>query len=220
MKKLELNNTKIQKIATGMLAILAILLTLFVLIESFHETYFLKSDASRFDAFAALPEVESHVGEGAKLASVYVDFVRADGTLDLYAKYEPRATYIFYREVSGEKDLPTGANGVNANGKILEGVTAEVYRPFKWQCETAAGSSACYYFNKGLDIHRFVATSAPTTYVENPKCKIYDLWQQAIVKGVPNDAVAKISYNASGYDFAIEGTDVKLHFGSDCNLEN
>jgi len=53
------------------------------------------------------------------------------------------------------------------------------------------------------------------------RCAFVDLWNEAIERGAPEDAVATIRYNEFGddwtYDFVVPGT--SLTFNADCTVD-
>lgn len=65
------------------------------------ETTELPGKARAFASFEALAAVTGYAGPGAKLVSIEVALVRADGTLDLEAPFTPKpdVTYTFAREL-------------------------------------------------------------------------------------------------------------------------
>src|SRR5437868_5669407 len=52
-------------------------------------------DASKFDPITAYQPITQFAGDGLKLVRIELDFVRADGTLDLTADYGAEARYTF-----------------------------------------------------------------------------------------------------------------------------
>jgi hypothetical protein len=63
-------------------------------------------------------------------------------------------------------------------------------------------------------------TSAPVAdtvaIIPPPACSLQALWQTAIVRGAPPDAVAAVEYDKDGYTFTIRGTSVTIRLGPDC----
>jgi len=45
-----------------------------------------------------------------------------------------------------------------------------------------------------------------------PACSFARLWTEAKQRGAPAGSVAVITYDASGYEFRIDGTEVRLRF--------
>ena len=55
-------------------------------------------------------------------------------------------------------------------------------------------------------------------FVPPPRCSFAALWAQAEQRGAPANAVATITYDTSGYDFAIRETSILLRFDSNCRM--
>ncbi len=189
--------------------------------QSWEETYALSGDPTHFDPIASVNEMRSHFDPTAKLSSIEMDYVGADGTMDLTAKYNANTTYKFYREVPTPKDAPPVGAGGSAAGKWYEPVEADVYQPGQWRhvSKMGGGVNAEYdYSNKGIDLNRDDPTATPDTFIDDPKCSIKDFWKIANQKGAPAGSVATINYDDSGYGFSISNTDVNLQFNKDCTL--
>ncbi len=194
------------------------------LTSSWEETFDLKGDPTRFDPFAAIDEMRSHIDMNAKLSKISVNYVKADGTMDLSAKYRPTVDYDFYRELeeAPEDAPPVGAGGTKT-GKWYEPVQAEVYVPGQWRHVTRMGggmNTEYSYVNKGIDLDRDPPTTTPSEFVEDPTCTIADFWKVAIKKGAPADAVARVDYGTRGYDFRISDAKINLEFDNNCKLKD
>lgn len=191
--------------------------------SSWEETFDLQGDPSRFDPFAAVNEMRSHIDPNAKLGKININYVRADGTMDLTAKFRPTADYDFYRELAEPpKDAPPVGAGGTTTGKWYEPVQAEVYVPGQWRHVTRMGggmNTEYSYVNKGIDLDRDPPTTNPSEFLEDPKCKIADFWKIALRKGAPADAVARVEYNTRGYDFRISDAGINLEFDENCKLK-
>ncbi len=189
------------------------------------ETAELPGDARAFDPVASLPAVQAYAGTGTRLVSIEVALVRADGTMDLEASYSPKpsVTYTFARSVERPADAPPpGAGGANT-GDWYEEITIRAYDPgARRQVTTTRGNSRTTfrYTNKGME--RNVADPAASTpeFVDAPACSIAALWDVAIAAGAPGDAVARIDYDADGYEFGITGVGVNLDFDANCALKD
>lgn len=188
------------------------------------ETRAISGNASSFDPITALAEVNGFAGEDAQLTAIYAYYVRSDGTLDLNATYSPapRVEYEFLREVPRPADAPpVGAGGTTA-GQWYEPVTIEAYQPgqVRHVSQTGGGVSLEYnYTNQGLEKQVGSPTTRPSgAVVAPPECSFSQLWQVALKKDAPTDAVAIIEYDESGYDFNISGV-VHLRFNADCTLD-
>ena len=186
------------------------------------ETTGLPGDARAFDPFEALPAVTEYAGEGARLVSIEVGLVRSDGTQDLEANYTPQpdTTYTFAREVPRPEDAPPpGAGGANT-GAWFEEVTVRAYEPGqRRQVTTTTGNrrTTIRYTNKGMERTEADPAVATPAFVEAPACDITDLWAVAIEQGAPADGVARVTYDADGYQFSVTGF-VLLQFDQGCDF--
>lgn len=188
------------------------------------ETRAVSGDASRFDPFDSLSDVQAFAGDDARLAAISATYVRSDGTMDLTASnYRPTVTYEFLLEVERPDDAPpVGVNG-QTDGQWYEPITIRVYEPGqrRQQTTTSGGVRSTFqYTNQGMDKQ----TSDPTTNpfddpAPQPECTAQQLWETAIEEGAPRDAVAIIDYDADGYTFNISGT-IYLRFGLNCRLDS
>ena len=186
------------------------------------ETRDLPGDARAFTPFEALPTVTEYAGPGAKLVSIEIALVRADGTLDLDAPFTPKpdVTYTFAREVEGPANAPPpGAGGANA-GPWHETVRIRAYEPGQRRRRTtttgSGNSTTVQYRNKGLDRQTNEATTAALKFALAPTCRITDLWAVALQRGAPGDGVARIRYDAKGYEFTITGFQIAVLFDANC----
>ncbi len=62
-------------------------------------------------------------------------------------------------------------------------------------------------------------TSDPGAFLPDPDCTAQQLWETALKKDAPRDAVAYITYDADGYNFSISGV-ISLQFTIDCKLKD
>jgi len=191
-------------------------------------------DAARFDTVASFPAVKAHAGEGVKLISIDAQYVKPDGTMDLYADYKPRVEYQFYRETEPPASAPPVGAGSNPENKWYQRISVDVYRPGQMNHVTSMGGGSNYeytYTNRGMDRDSDDPVSTiPGNEVPEPKCGFADLWKYAIEKGAPADAVAGIEYKQqfrrtfaaggtreyTGYNFRISGTDYNYYFDEEC----
>ncbi|HEX2907382.1 MAG TPA: hypothetical protein VHO69_11010 [Phototrophicaceae bacterium] len=144
--------------------------------------------------------------------------MRSDGMLDLYADYEPEVTYRFVKEL-GQSDAarPIGAGG-NPEGRQWETVDVKVSRPFEL-VSTSRGNSTSTTLKLGMERDTSLPRdSNPGEPVPPPACSFKQLWDIAITKDAPREAVAVIRYDADGYNFRIEGLSTDLDFDLDCQL--
>jgi hypothetical protein len=57
--------------------------------------------------------------------------------------------------------------------------------------------------------------SKPAT-IPMPRCSFATLWEQALQDNIPAEAVARITYDESGYEFSISDLDYYAQFDMDC----
>jgi hypothetical protein len=189
------------------------------------ESVEIAGDASRFDPLEGLEQAQALAGEDAQLAAISAYYVRVDGTMDLHADYTPRpyTDYEFLRPIPRPDDAPPVGVGGSTNGQWYEPITVKAYEPGQRRrvTRTGGGISTSYdYVNKGL----LKEVSDPTTTpfedpVELPQCTFVELWEVALTKDAPRDAVAIIEYDVDGYTFNISGV-VYLRFDHDCKLQD
>lgn len=182
-------------------------------------------DPHAFNPIASYAQVERLArqdGESVQLVELTAYYVKSDGTMDLNAPYTPKpnATYQFVRQVPRPADAPPmGAGG--ANDVFYETITIDAYEAGAWRNHTTYSGNArisTLFMNKGLE--RRVSSSV-TSYerliVVAPTCDFSQLWEIALTKDAPPEAVATITYNASGYHFTI--LSFSLNFTPDCRLK-
>lgn len=199
------------------LCVVPILVLTSVVIE---QTWFLPGDASHFDPVAAYPRIQQHAGEGSLLISIEARYVRSDGTLDLYASYRPTVEYQFVRDAQPPSDAPPlGAGGATGSQKWYEPIQVDVYQPGQFR-DVTTGSSEYQFVNLGMDRDASSVTSTlPGEIIPTPACSFTDLWQLALKRGTPADAVATIRYDSDGYSFDISSTSFEFKFDNDCKLQ-
>lgn len=174
-------------------------------------------DATRFDPVATFQEVAAYAGEGARLLSLTAYYVKSDGTLDLTADYYPRVDYEFAREVPRPDDAPPVGAGGTASGQWYEPIEIDAYQPNQWR--RVSGSQNYSYMNQGMERDVSDATTTLSgTFVAAPACSFARLWETAITRDAPRDAVATIEYDAEGYDFRISDVSISLRFNTNCQL--
>jgi hypothetical protein len=179
-------------------------------------------DPGRFEPFAAFDQVRAFAGDGAELVQMRVFGVRRDGTLDLNATYTPApdAEYRFRRRLAAPPPNapPVGAGGA-ATGSWYEPVLVRVYQPGQRRQVTSTGPQgriSTWYVNRGMTKETGQPVAETVTPLPAPACSLQALWQVAIARGAPPDAVATVEYSRDGYAFTIRGTPVSLQFGPDC----
>lgn len=190
------------------------------------ETYPLKSSATRFDPFAAIPEIRERVGKNAHLITIDARYVGSDGTMNLEANYKPQpnATYVFQVPLDNPpaNSSPVGA-GHGPGGVWMQTVTVECYQPGQRRTiSTFSGSSRSQYFliNEGMEVDRSRPTQRDIEPDVAPSMSTAELWKIALEKGAPKDAVATITANRSGCTFSITGTKVNFYVDYSGKLQN
>ncbi len=180
------------------------------------QVWFLPADGSTFDPIANLSAVHDFAGRDYDLVSIEAEFVRVDGTMDLYADYGPNVVYRFSREIAVE----TGPLGTSANtsGVQYETVQVEVAGPgFRTAPAEEGGVSIMPFL--GMDRDMWLLTdSLPGEFMPEPACDFARLWGSALEMNTPREAVAIIDYERGEYRFRIEGTAINLRFDLECRL--
>jgi len=189
------------------------------------QTRAISGDPGHFNPFKAFAEARDFAATDAELISITAYYVRADGTMDLTATYTPAPSteYKFVHQVARPANAPPVGAGGSASGNWYEPVTITAFRPGERQSisETSGNTSFSYDFvNQGYSRETDDPTSAlsePT--VPAPQCDLAQLWKVAIqTKDAPQDAVATVTYSATGYEFSIASTTVSLTFDKDCKV--
>lgn len=182
----------------------------------FEQVWFLPADGSTFDPIANLDAVHDFAGRDFDLVAIDAQFVRSDGTMDLYASYQPNIMYRFAREVAGESG-PIGTSS-NTSGIQYEIVQVEVAGPTLRSSPAPEGGVQFTPF-LGMDRDQWgPADSMPGVFMPEPACDFARLWSTALEMDAPAEAVAIIHYARDHYEFRIEGTTINLRFDLDCNL--
>jgi hypothetical protein len=191
---------------------------LFDTVWSPHPTYPAPGeDNSRFDPIAAIPAIQTQIGESPELMSLRSTYVKSDGTQDLTTEiYNARTTYEFVREVPEPDNAPPIGAGGSADGKWYQVTGVDIFRPGQWR--SVSGSENYTYQHKGMDLDNHDARGTKPETLAIPRCSFATLWQQAIQDGIPDSAVASISYDAEGYDFSISDLAYYAEFNQDCEL--
>jgi hypothetical protein len=175
-------------------------------------------DPQRYEPFANFERARQFAGEGAELVEIRIFGVRRDGTLDLKATYTPApdAEYKFVRRLAQPPPNapPVGAGGT-VTGAWWEPVSVRVSEPGQRRRITS-GNSRIDYVNRGMERRPDQPTTSTPTTLPAPACSLLALWQQALIRGAPPDAVARVEYTKDGYSFAIQGTPVNFRLGPDC----
>jgi hypothetical protein len=187
------------------------------------QTQPIKTDANNFDPFVGLAQAQELAGPDALLVEITAYYVRSDGTMDLYASYSPRVNYEFVRKIPRPEDAPPVGVAGSTNGQWYEPITVEVYKPGSHRSVStiSGGSRVSYsYVNEGMVRDKdSPTTSEPGEILPVPECTTQQLWEMALRKDAPRDAVASITYDADGYDFNITSV-ISLEFTSNCKLSD
>lgn len=184
-------------------------------------------DPTRFDAITIYPQVTEFAGANLQLTRMRAFGVRRDGTMDLTASYTPapRVEYEFIRSLPGPPPdaPPIGAGGV-AGTFWQEKVTIEIYEPGQLRRSSSSTGGARFniqWQNKGMvrRVDKPIAVQkAEATNLAAPDCPLATLWQLALARGAPPEAVATIDYGRDGYEFSIQGTSVRFRVGPNCQI--
>lgn len=165
-------------------------------------------DQTRFDPILARDVVTEFAGPDVSFASMSASNVRSDGTQDFSnEEYPPLTTYTFVGKAKSA--APVGVIAHNTPG-----VTISVRRKGVHTTSPRAGVTN-FYFDFGLA--RSESTSSGSDTSVFPTCSFKELWEKAIEKGAPKDAVASITY-AGAYSFRILGTQFNFQFDQSCQL--
>jgi hypothetical protein len=173
-------------------------------------------DDQRFDPIASIAAVQSTVGEGAELISIYSMHVKSDGTQDLTTDlYMAYTDYDFVRPIPAPEDAPPIGAGGSATGEWFQVSNVSVIKPGQWRRTTHSGGSYTY-LHKGMSISLETPSGDKALTVELPRCSYVTLWEHALQEGVPEGAVAAIVYDAAGYRFTINDLGYNARFTPDC----
>lgn len=180
-------------------------------------------DAAHFDPIATFNEVANYAGDGAeiKFVSLSARYVHSDGTLNLNESYYPGVDYEFYRVVKPQQsDVPVGAPGYVSRDATYQEVEVRIWQPYQMRSVSRGGSEYQYiHLGMARDIDETLDVSMPSAPASPPTCSFVDLWNQAIDKGAPDDGVAIINYDITGYTFSIQETNYRYHFTQDCAIK-
>lgn len=184
-------------------------------------------DPAAFDPIATYAEIEAYArGEAASIEFIEMDatYVKSDGTLDLTAEsYFPQVTYRFAIPSERPEDAPPiGAGG--STGAYEQLVTIKAFQPGQFRSVTTmSGGSRTSYTYKHLGLERDIDDPTPVAQRETfsaPSCSFAELWETAIQRDAPRDAVAIIKYDDGEYRFSISAVNIYLEFDQSCELIN
>jgi len=193
----------------------AVIIQIITIIEG--GMWFIPGDPQNFDPIENYQAVADHAGNNVYLTEIRAQFVRRDGTLELGASYEPspEVTYTFYRITGEVNNAPQGVQ--DSDAVTYREVSVFIRTPFEIPFYNGGDS---FQFNPGMDRYSWSErTGVPPQVVPVPTCSFYDLWTDAIeLEDANRDAVARITYDIDGYNFRIDGTNVRLEFDHNCNV--
>jgi hypothetical protein len=184
-------------------------------------------DPAAFDPIASYAEIEAYAkGEAASIEFIEMDatYVKSDGTLDLTAEsYFPQVTYRFAIPSERPEDAPPiGAGG--STGDYEQLVTIKAFQPGQFRSVTSfSGGTRTTYSYKHLGLERDVDDPTPVAQRETlpvPSCSFAELWETAIQRDAPRDAVAIIKYDDGEYRFSISAVSIYLEFDQSCEVIN
>ncbi|GIK28064.1 MAG: hypothetical protein J5J04_04395 [Anaerolineae bacterium] len=180
-------------------------------------------DAANFDPIATYNELAAYAqgdAETVGLIMLRAYYVRRDGTLDLTAEnYMPRVDLEFVIPVPRPAEAPPVGAGGSADDRYEQKVTVSAWRPgqIRHVTRTGGGVSTSYsYKHLGLEREVDEPRKATTETIPAPTCSFKQLWDVAVERGAPADAVAIITYDDDGYEFNIGDVNVFLNFDTDC----
>lgn len=175
-------------------------------------------ELNRFDPVSSYPAVAAAAGPGAHLVKLEARFVREDGTQDLEASYIGHSavnTYRFLRP-SGKREDPSVPIGARAPVAPFELVEVTIQKPH-YVSQSINGQEPQKKKHRGMALG--VRSSADSKdSIAAPGCSFTKLWAVAKQHRAPAGSVAAITYDASGYELRIDGTDVLLRFDGSCGL--
>jgi hypothetical protein len=179
-------------------------------------TDFVPGDKTRFDPVAQLPDVASFACAGCKLVELSADGVASTGTVDLSAAYEPRVEYEFEGAPVSTNDAANAAVPIGARDNEVMHYNVSVAGPGM----NGSGSHVGYanFISFGMDRDEFPRTHNDGSSAVALPCSFKRLWERAMAKGAPEEAVARIKYSRRGYELVINGTDHRYEFDADCEL--
>lgn len=183
------------------------------------ETWLVPGDAKKFDVIETYSDVKKFAGENVDLVSISAYFVTSDGRMNLHADYNPYVEYLFVREAEPDEgdSRPVGAGG-SLDNQWYEQVRVRISQP--WSSRHVTSSSSEYsYYNLGMDKDSYdPQANSVGEAVPAPTCDFATLWEKAMQRDTPRDAVATIEYTAQGYHFRVSGTRYDFYFDFNCHL--
>jgi hypothetical protein len=197
--------------------LIAIPLAFYFLVGPKAETYPVPGPMAAFDPVASLPQIAGKVGAGFQLVGFDLTSVKADGTLDLTANYDPKPTavYRFERVENGEAQSTPVPQGATASIQTeVEAVTVRIGKPGDSHTVTQTTSGSSYGFvSEGMDFSRSEPVKrAPTAPIDISKPSLAKMWELAKNAGAKPDAVASAKFSNALTEFVIEGTNIQFRW--------
>ena len=181
-----------------------------------HHTWFITGNTHKYDPIAYFSGIQKFAGSGMRLVRMTATHVRSDGTLDLFADYNPTVEYQFVRPAPAAPLPPVGAGRQAAIEPSYEHTTVLAYRPWADEWDYYRNLYRNYGMRKTVFEETYADPGVEQKIVDAPECPFAAFWKQAIAAGAPSDAVATIVYDKDGYTFDIPETNVHLSFDAKC----
>ncbi len=177
-----------------------------------------------FRPVAEYARVQRIAGPGAELHGLTATKVKSDGVMNLLATYAPEVTYRFV-----QADVPLvapEAPPVTEAAPIGSGIVAPTVEPARvrfnmidvlikkpFRVSRQAETKALHRSYASVPISADILP----TLLPAPTCTLDQLWATAKKHGVPDNAVADITYG-SEYRFTIDELEIDLRFDHQCQL--
>lgn len=176
----------------------------------------LPGDLHKFDPIAAFPAMAAHAGPEARLVSLRAMFVAPDGTMDLAADYHPSidATFVTRATQSDVEDQGPVAPG--SGFKLGDDLSTRLTVRAPATYHVSSGGSEWDEKHLGMDRDPGSKASGDERFAEPPRCSFAALWKDSIAAGAPQDVVAIIQYDSTGYEFRANGRDFSRRFDEHC----
>ncbi|TFG62291.1 MAG: hypothetical protein E4H36_08365 [Spirochaetales bacterium] len=175
-----------------------------------------------FNPAASYEKVHKFAGKNTELVSITAYMVKSDGTMDFKAEYNTAAIYTFYRPVQIE-DVKKGGPLGSGIKEVKRSYTAEkvivsVSKPH-FYTETINNGEPTTIYDPGMNKYSAFNNDDYSGDIIDPPALTFDrLWNPALRRGIPADAVAVITCDKKGYTFRINDTDINFLFDGDGEL--
>lgn len=178
----------------------------------------IQGDPKFFDPIAEYDNIKIFAGDdNLKLISIDIEYIKRDGTIDLYAKYKPTAIYTFIENINNkkDKDMPFGTENIK-----IKLVMVKISKPYHIESWRVIDGGTNFRFHLGMFKKiSIINTSFQYKAVEKPNCSIKRLWDNLKNKNIPENSVAVISYTDHGFNFSIKNSIHNYHFDKNGNLK-